>query len=892
MANGRSAVNRWAAVELSRRHKSATTQAEKTQVQLDILRARKDPAFAQQLAEAGEHGRWSSGAPFKTKLGLGAGVLSSLIPGTQPVTVPLAIASGAALAGMAVPTGLEAMERREAGLPWGWQAAEAGLDLFVPGGGKYLKGLKRPLKAAAAAKTPRRFALEELKRRPPDSPATELIPKSPIGGSTKIKLEKDLLDDLLARVDEGTGMGRYAPPTPPLKRSLYRQLSGENLMSPDRPGRRLETLGPPDLGGFQARHGFTETAESLARDPMVDLDPSLAKFAQEGGAGLQTRAPGTPSLSEGIRRRRMDERRARGETPLGRTEAQRTMFRERGQPSRLVRPLAWRTRSMPSQRLVAQRGKPTPGMTLPYGSTVEQVRHALDEPLSFATGAGKSAPKVPGQTLGSDQWRYDPRLKGWSRQGRGPTRGGRGPGGGVGALESASFIHDEAIEALAKQRGISLRQAGDILMKKVDIPGTTTALTPISDESVAAYAESQKVRGRIPGAQQIEEVVDQTPVAARTAGGDLPVQTSVPPVDDAIDDARQILEEVGGGAHHTADELVDTATGAAIKEEQSAQHMRGTSVSNLIDLVEQEIPSGIMSQGARASMSWVRRVLPRIAEDEQQLILKGGEEGEHILRREFWHAGGLRAKSEDLKKGIRGGSSPSYLHASRERGTGRYQREFTLLEEGRPADKVVDFFLQVEKLDKAGNVVKFGNRTVAEATAVKSALQDLIADNINKGTISPNLRRLYQQNLDGSPILNKKGRPKLSPTFLRGKKGTEAYKDLTIKQRQEIEINEQYRKRAEAFLTEVFRTEALSRIAQKSSGATLKEAQKRLFPDIRGSLFKFLGGESTLSAKQIKQQNIILEEIKKFEGSIASFLGAILGAEQLMRQEMPIGTTG
>ena len=142
MAIDRNTVNRWAAVELSRRDKAARSQAEKTQVQLDILRARKDPAFAQRLAEAGEHGRWSSGPAMATKIGLAAG---TMIPGVNLV-------AGPALAALAIPTAMESYERAQSGLPWGWQAAESAADLLLPGIGRGGTSLLRGLKGSKAAK--------------------------------------------------------------------------------------------------------------------------------------------------------------------------------------------------------------------------------------------------------------------------------------------------------------------------------------------------------------------------------------------------------------------------------------------------------------------------------------------------------------------------------------------------------------------------------------------------------------------------------------------------------------------------------------------------------------------------------------------------------------------
>jgi hypothetical protein len=132
-------IANWAAFELDRRLKRASTPEEYQAVWREVEQARRDPAFRARLAQIAEHGKWSSGAPGWTKLGLAAGTLAgAAIPGLQP----LGLASGAALAGMAVPTGLEAMERRSEGLPWKWQAAESALDLSLPGASKLLRGLR------------------------------------------------------------------------------------------------------------------------------------------------------------------------------------------------------------------------------------------------------------------------------------------------------------------------------------------------------------------------------------------------------------------------------------------------------------------------------------------------------------------------------------------------------------------------------------------------------------------------------------------------------------------------------------------------------------------------------------------------------------------------------
>lgn len=139
----------WAAFELDRRLKRADTLKEKAQVWEDASRARTDPEFMSRLAQIAEHGKWSSGAPKMTKYALAAGTLAGMFP---PL-LPLGVASGAALAGLAIPTGLEAMERRKEGLPWMGQAIDASLDVGFPVGARLLRGLRglRGVKEGAQA---------------------------------------------------------------------------------------------------------------------------------------------------------------------------------------------------------------------------------------------------------------------------------------------------------------------------------------------------------------------------------------------------------------------------------------------------------------------------------------------------------------------------------------------------------------------------------------------------------------------------------------------------------------------------------------------------------------------------------------------------------------------
>lgn len=148
----------WAVRELQRRKMEATTPKEKIALQRDILRAQRDPAYLEELARIGEKGKWSSGVPFKAKLGLAGLALSPLLG------VPAAAAGlgTLGLAAMGIPTGLEALSRRRAGMPWGWQALESGLDVAAPGIGKAVGavraagGAKRAAAEAAKAAKPQR----------------------------------------------------------------------------------------------------------------------------------------------------------------------------------------------------------------------------------------------------------------------------------------------------------------------------------------------------------------------------------------------------------------------------------------------------------------------------------------------------------------------------------------------------------------------------------------------------------------------------------------------------------------------------------------------------------------------------------------------------------------
>ena len=151
------ARTQWAAYELQRRLQRADTPTEEAAVWRDAERARQDPEFLARLAEIAEHGKYSSGPWGLGKLALAGGALAGLFP---PLA-PLGLASGAALAGLAIPTGLEAMQRRSEGLPWKWQAAESALDLAAPGIGKGLSkvgGLLRGLRGAGGAKGATRAA--------------------------------------------------------------------------------------------------------------------------------------------------------------------------------------------------------------------------------------------------------------------------------------------------------------------------------------------------------------------------------------------------------------------------------------------------------------------------------------------------------------------------------------------------------------------------------------------------------------------------------------------------------------------------------------------------------------------------------------------------------------
>ena len=157
------ARTQWAAYELQRRLQRADTPTEQASVWRDAERAQQDPEFLARLAEIAERGKYSSGPWGLGKLALAGGTLAGLIPGLQP----LGLASGAALAGLAIPTGLEAIQRRSEGLPWKWQAAEAALDLAAPGVSK-LGGLLRGLRGVKPQTT------QALVRvgQPPPTPRT------------------------------------------------------------------------------------------------------------------------------------------------------------------------------------------------------------------------------------------------------------------------------------------------------------------------------------------------------------------------------------------------------------------------------------------------------------------------------------------------------------------------------------------------------------------------------------------------------------------------------------------------------------------------------------------------------------------------------------------------
>jgi hypothetical protein len=137
-----SSIKQWAALQLKHQLRQASTPEERAAVYRQIERAKIDPSYRRQLAEAGEHGQWSSGAAMTAKLGLAG---ASFIPGVNLV-------AGPALAALAIPTAMESYERAQSGLPWGWQAAESAADLLLPGIGRGGTSLLRGLKGSKAAK--------------------------------------------------------------------------------------------------------------------------------------------------------------------------------------------------------------------------------------------------------------------------------------------------------------------------------------------------------------------------------------------------------------------------------------------------------------------------------------------------------------------------------------------------------------------------------------------------------------------------------------------------------------------------------------------------------------------------------------------------------------------
>jgi hypothetical protein len=149
----------WAARELQRRKMEATTVKEKIALQQDILRAQRDPAYLEELARIGEKGKWQSGLPMAAQYGLGGLALASAFPA---LGIPAAVgtAAGLGLAAMGVPSGLEALSRRRAGMPWGVQALTSAADVALPGIGKAVGavraagGAKRAAAEAAKAAKP------------------------------------------------------------------------------------------------------------------------------------------------------------------------------------------------------------------------------------------------------------------------------------------------------------------------------------------------------------------------------------------------------------------------------------------------------------------------------------------------------------------------------------------------------------------------------------------------------------------------------------------------------------------------------------------------------------------------------------------------------------------
>jgi hypothetical protein len=137
----------WAAVEIDRRLKRATTDEERRIAWNEADRARRDPEFRQRLAEIAEKGRFMSGPHRTAQIGLGAASVAPFLPwvgsALGPVGTGLGILGAAGLTAYGAANLGQAYQRQQEGLPWKGQAGVGALDILSPlGVGGLLRGLK------------------------------------------------------------------------------------------------------------------------------------------------------------------------------------------------------------------------------------------------------------------------------------------------------------------------------------------------------------------------------------------------------------------------------------------------------------------------------------------------------------------------------------------------------------------------------------------------------------------------------------------------------------------------------------------------------------------------------------------------------------------------------
>jgi hypothetical protein len=278
----------WAVRELQRRKMEATTPKEKIALQRDILRAQRDPAYLEELARIGEKGKWQSGLPFKAKLGLAGLALSTPILGAPAAAAGLGTLG---LAAMGIPTGLEALSRRRAGMPWGWQALESGLDVAAPGIAKAVGAVRaaggarraaaeaaKAAKAAAKEATSTRVfgpddVLPGVRRRPIKRTAQEEDAWK--SGQEQAK-DKEIIERLEADTTEQVGgvlsnilRGRTARlPSPPKLPLMHEKLLGKL----DREFPKINPLHPPHISSqlVDPRQGgrVVQTSSRLTGDEL------------------------------------------------------------------------------------------------------------------------------------------------------------------------------------------------------------------------------------------------------------------------------------------------------------------------------------------------------------------------------------------------------------------------------------------------------------------------------------------------------------------------------------------------------------------------------------------------------------------------------------------------